>query len=621
MAIYPDEIVQQLKAHADISQVIQRFIPLKRSGTGRFLGKCPFHDDRSPSMNVNPQMGIFKCFACGAGGDVFKFVMDHEKIDFKSAIELVAQETGFPLPSLEGQPDAAHNEERALVKTLNELACNWFQGQLQQSQSSLEYLAKRGITDATRERFRFGYAPESREGFIAFAARQGFSPRQVVQAGLATERENGGISDKFRGRLMVPIQNLSGVVVGFGGRILDPQSQAPKYMNSPETALYTKSDILFGLNHSRHAIAKSESVVLVEGYFDLISLFQAGIENVVAASGTALTEQHSRILARYAKTAYLVFDGDAAGKKATRRSLEVLLPHSLAARVLLFGNSADLKVDPDSFIREKGPDAFRQLLGQAPDWLHWLATESPLNTTEERAVFVGQAKSLVAAILDPELREQYLRLLQERFSVSRNLYNATPIKVRKEKRVQAAVPEEEQAPPRPHVPWQSLHGAELRFVTLVIRHNSLWAAALRLFEPAQLESGLLAELLDYAYGLYEETQNISLPILHSKLPPVLQELLEGLPDENWADANAQKEFFETLLLLQLRHAERLRRQARDDLETFLFLNTKVRHLTDVIKNFQTGQTTAEQLLPTLLELPKELKNIQSRLQKKSPNSP
>ena len=332
MPFYPNEVIQQLKAQADISLVIQQFIPLKKSGNGRFVGMCPFHDDHSPSMSVNPTLGIYKCFACGAGGDVFKFVQEHEKIDFNGAVEWVANFVGFPLPNFASKESAEVTEERAMVRKLNELACEWFEQQLALSPKALEYLAKRNISESTRREFHIGYAPDGREGFIGYAARNGFSPRDCVKAGLATEKKNGGIADKFRDRLMIAIQNQSGIVVAFGGRDLAPKQEGferPKYMNSPDTALYNKSDILFGLNHSRASIAKENAVIIVEGYFDLISLYQGGVTNVVAASGTALTETHASILSRYAKTAYLVFDGDAAGRKATLRSLEIVLPGTI----------------------------------------------------------------------------------------------------------------------------------------------------------------------------------------------------------------------------------------------------------------------------------------------------
>ena len=185
MAFYSNEIIQQLKAHADIALVIENFVPLKRSGNGRYLGVCPFHDDRSPSMNVNPSLGIYKCFACGAGGDVFKFVQEHEKMDFKGAVEWVANFTGFALPQLGGPEDSEKTEERAMVRRLNELACEWFEQQLALSPKALQYLASRHITDATRKQFHIGYAPEGREGFIGYAVKNGFSPLDCVKAGLA----------------------------------------------------------------------------------------------------------------------------------------------------------------------------------------------------------------------------------------------------------------------------------------------------------------------------------------------------------------------------------------------------------------------------------------------------
>jgi DNA primase len=246
MAFYSDEILQQLKAHADISVIIQRFVPLKKSGAGRYVGRCPFHDDHSPSMSVNPQLGIYKCFACGAAGDVFKFVMEHEKLDFKAAVEWVANDSGFALPALGAPEKQEVLEERAMVRTLNELACTWFEDNLRQSETAVTYLAGRGVNEETRRLFRIGYAPEGREGFLSFAARKGFSPKDLVTAGLAVERDTGGIADKFRGRLMFAIQNLTGAVVAFGGRILDPNSKAPKYLNSPDTTFTPKAIFSMG---------------------------------------------------------------------------------------------------------------------------------------------------------------------------------------------------------------------------------------------------------------------------------------------------------------------------------------------------------------------------------------
>ena len=232
MPFYPNEVIQQLKSEADITAVIEQFLPLKRSGNGRYVGVCPFHDDHSPSMYVNPTLGIYKCFACGAGGDVFKFVQEHEKIDFNAAVKWVAYFCSFELPNV-GNPERAEiTEERELVRKLNELACEWFEEQLTRSPKALQYLNSRHISEPTRKQFHIGYAPDGREGFVGYAAKKGFSPKECVKAGLAVEKENGGISDKFRDRLMIAIQNISGVVVAFGGRDLSGKSPA-KHMNSP----------------------------------------------------------------------------------------------------------------------------------------------------------------------------------------------------------------------------------------------------------------------------------------------------------------------------------------------------------------------------------------------------
>ena len=410
MPFYPNEVIQQLKAQADISLVIQQFLPLKRSGTNRYVGVCPFHDDHSPSMTVNPTIGIYKCFACGAGGDVFKFVQEHEKIDFNGAVEWVANFVGFDLPKFTSKENAEVTEERAMIRKLNELACEWFEQQLTLSPKALEYLAKRNVSEKTRKEFHIGYAPNGREGFIGYAAKNGFSPRDCVKAGLATEKKNGGIDDKFRDRLMIAIQNQSGIVVAFGGRDLAPKQEGferPKYMNSPETPLYNKSEILFGLNHSRTAIAKENAVIIVEGYFDLISLYQGGVQNVVAASGTALTDIHASILARYAKTAYLVFDGDSAGRNATVRSLQIVLPKGIVPRVFALARPDGTKIDPDNFVNEQGADAFREQLQHAEDWLSYLASTTDLQSIEKRAKFITYVKSLVKSIQDRELQNQY----------------------------------------------------------------------------------------------------------------------------------------------------------------------------------------------------------------------
>ena len=574
MAFYSNEIIQQLKAHADIALVIENFVPLKRSGNGRYLGVCPFHDDRSPSMNVNPSLGIYKCFACGAGGDVFKFVQEHEKMDFKGAVEWVANFTGFALPQLGAPEDSEKTEERAMVRRLNELACEWFEQQLALSPKALQYLASRHITDATRKQFHIGYAPEGREGFIGYAVKNGFSPLDCVKAGLAVEKENGGISDKFRDRLMIAIQNLSGVIVAFGGRDLSENKdfKRAKYMNSPESALYHKSDILFGLHQSRQSIAKENAVIIVEGYFDMISLYQGGVTNVVAASGTALTETHASILARYANTAYLVFDGDAAGQKATLRSLEIVLPKGIAPRVFALSRPDGTKIDPDNFVNERGADAFRAALRESEDWLSYLARQHDMQSPEERARFVTYTKSLVKSITDRELQNQYVKLIAERFNTSRSLAQVKSLKPQKgfeERRPMAAnaapgapevIPQLEQAAT---LDWASIPPMEIRFANLVLRNPTLMDRALEYFDMdwaasgvRMFESPVVEEFVNSAIALYAETGAVSPQLMYENVSPTLRLFLEGLPEEKWKTPQEIIEFYQTLTVFSTKLCDR-----------------------------------------------------------------
>ena len=634
MPFYPNEVIQQLKSQADISLVIQQFLPLKRTGTNRYVGVCPFHDDHSPSMTVNPSLGIYKCFACNAGGDVFKFVQEHEKIDFNGAVEWVANFVGFDLPKFTSKENAEVTEERAMVRKLNELACEWFEQQLPLSKKALEYLNKRNISEKTRKEFHIGYAPDGREGFIGYAAKNGFSPRDCVKAGLATEKKNGGIADKFRDRLMIAIQNQSGIVVAFGGRDLAPKQEGferPKYMNSPDTALYNKSEILFGLNHSRAAISKENAVIIVEGYFDLMSLYQGGVQNVVAASGTALTEIHASILARYAKTAYLVFDGDAAGQKATMRSLEIVLPKGINPRIFALSRPDGTKIDPDNFVNEQGADAFREELKHADDWLSYLARKTDLQSIESRARFVTYAKSIVKSIQDSELRNQYLKLIAERFDTSRSLDGIQSIRPQKAPKVSVPQPQPDpefaeygEMPAAPQeaesVPWNVLAQVETRFANLLVKNPTLLDRACEYFDMELaatgiqfFESSLVDEFVMTVIAFYSETGTFSPQSLYEQLSPLQQQFMEGLPDEAWTPPKEIYEFYETLLVLTSRLCDRFRKtidlSTNEGVQKRISLNTFVQNMQKLENQYRNGAVSIDNLADQLIKSKKPLIQI------------
>ena len=625
MPFYPNEVIQQLKAQADISLVIQQFLPLKRSGTNRYVGVCPFHDDHSPSMTVNPTIGIYKCFACGAGGDVFKFVQEHEKIDFNGAVEWVANFVGFDLPKFTSKENAEVTEERAMIRKLNELACEWFEQQLTLSPKALEYLAKRNVSEKTRKEFHIGYAPNGREGFIGYAAKNGFSPRDCVKAGLATEKKNGGIDDKFRDRLMIAIQNQSGIVVAFGGRDLAPKQEGferPKYMNSPETPLYNKSEILFGLNHSRTAIAKENAVIIVEGYFDLISLYQGGVQNVVAASGTALTDIHASILARYAKTAYLVFDGDSAGRNATVRSLQIVLPKGIVPRVFALARPDGTKIDPDNFVNEQGADAFREQLQHAEDWLSYLASTTDLQSIEKRAKFITYVKSLVKSIQDRELQNQYLKLIAERFDTTRSLEGIQEIRPQRAKTPAPQqqpdpefaeygdAPQQSAEPER--VPWEILSPLEIRFANLLVSNPTLMDRACEYFDVELaasgiqfFESGLIEEFVNTIIASYSETGYFSPQTLYEQLPPLLQQFMENLPEESWTPPKEIIELYESLMVLTFRLCDRFRKTISLDtpegVQKRISLNTFIQNMEKLDRQYKEGKLSIDMLADQLIK--------------------
>ena len=576
-------------------------------------------------MTVNPTIGIYKCFACGAGGDVFKFVQEHEKIDFHGAVEWVANFVGFDLPKFTSKENAEVTEERAMIRKLNELACEWFEQQLTLSPKALEYLAKRNVSEKTRKEFHIGYAPNGREGFIGYAAKNGFSPRDCVKAGLATEKKNGGIDDKFRDRLMIAIQNQSGIVVAFGGRDLAPKQEGferPKYMNSPETPLYNKSEILFGLNHSRTAIAKENAVIIVEGYFDLISLYQGGVQNVVAASGTALTDIHASILARYAKTAYLVFDGDSAGRNATVRSLQIVLPKGIVPRVFALARPDGTKIDPDNFVNEQGADAFREQLQHAEDWLSYLASTTDLQSIEKRATFITYVKSLVKSIQDRELQNQYLKLIAERFDTTRSLEGIQEIRPQ---RAKTPAPQQQPDPefaeygdaPQlsaepERVPWEILSPLEIRFANLLVSNPTLMDRACEYFDVELaasgiqfFESGLIEEFVNTIIASYSETGYFSPQTLYEQLPPLLQQFMENLPEESWTPPKEIMELYESLMVLTFRLCDRFRKTISLDtpegVQKRISLNTFIQNMEKLDRQYKEGKLSIDMLADQLIK--------------------
>jgi DNA primase len=362
--------LEQVRAASDIVDVIGACVPLKRAGAN-FVALCPFHKEKSPSFNVNPQKQIFHCFGCHKGGDVFAFVRDYENIDFPDAVRRLAERARIPLEtdSQGGQPETRHLKDQ-LLQIHEQITQRWqtFLASDAAGQVARDYLARRGVGQAAIELFRLGCAPEAWDDTVNWGKSKHFEPALLEQAGLILRKEGSDhYYDRFRGRLIFPICDEQGRVIGFSGRVLSGDEKTAKYVNSPESPIFTKGKVMFGLDKSKRALLDKRCAIICEGQLDLIACYTAGVTNVVAPQGTALTADHARILKRYAEEVVLCFDSDTAGQNAAVRSLDSLLAAGLAIRVA----TLPAKYDPDSYVKEFGGPAFGQLIEKAPEFFDY----------------------------------------------------------------------------------------------------------------------------------------------------------------------------------------------------------------------------------------------------------
>jgi DNA primase len=391
------DFIEHLKSAVDIVRVIGDYVKLRRVGSGpRYVGLCPFHVEKTPSFSVHAQHQFYKCFGCGAGGDVIKFVMEVERLSFWEAVTWLAERNGIPLPK---RPEHADEDSRrrGALHEMHELAVQLFRETLlaPQGQEVRAYLARRGVSAQTSEEFSLGLSDRSGQQLVRAFERRGFSHEDMEASGLVLRRQDGsGLFDRFRGRLMFPIHSESGKVIAFGGRAL-AEGDEPKYLNSSETPIYYKSAVLYNLNRARKAISQHGFTVLVEGYMDVIGVFAAGVENVVASCGTALTPLQVRAMKRHAPAVVINFDPDSAGMRATEEKAQVLLEEGVRLKVLQLTGG----LDPDEFIQRHGAQAYSDTLRDASTYYHWLADRArsrfDLRTPEGR---VGAFQFLLPAI-------------------------------------------------------------------------------------------------------------------------------------------------------------------------------------------------------------------------------
>ena len=358
------ETIEKVLDAARIDEVVGDFVDLKKRGTS-LIGNCPFHNEKTPSFHVSVAKGIYKCFGCGAGGDSLKFVMELEKYSYPEAIRYLADKYSIPVEEVERSPaQLAAQDKRESLYVLSNWASKYFKDQLWKTESgqgvALSYFKERGYREDIIEKFDLGYSPDQWTALVDTAVENGFHKDYLKEVGLAIERDDASLYDRFRGRVIFPIHNLTGRVIGFGGRTLKTDKHIPKYVNSPESEIYHKSDVLYGLHFAKKAIKDHDVCFLVEGYADVLSMHQAGLENVVSSSGTSLTSGQIRLISRFTTNVVILYDGDAAGIKASLRGTDMLLQEGLNVKVLLFPDGND----PDSYVQTFGSTAFKEYVSK-----------------------------------------------------------------------------------------------------------------------------------------------------------------------------------------------------------------------------------------------------------------
>jgi DNA primase len=439
MGTIPSQNIEQIAAANDIVEVIGSYFPLKRAGT-TFKALCPFHQEKTPSFTVSPSRQTFHCFGCGAGGSVFRFVMDYEHLDFPSAVRKLAARAGVPVieerSAVGGDDDRQHETRRALLQLHGE-AAEWFHENLVKAKigaPAREYLKGRGIDLRIAKDWQIGFAPLSWDAFLKWALDRGYQQRLLLESGLITRRDESGGEDRgydrFRNRIMFPIHNDVGEVIAFSGRILEKETEAAKYVNSPETPLFRKGRVLFGLHKTKRGLIQADCAIVCEGQLDLITLFEAGITNVVAPQGTAFTENQARILKRFVSEVVLCFDADTAGQKAAERSLDALLQNDLLVRIV----EMPAHEDPDSFVRKEGAEAFEKLISGSREffefWVEREAQNTDLNSLRDRVQLARRLGETINRVRDAQMRNEIALRVASRLGVPasefRSMLQASP---------------------------------------------------------------------------------------------------------------------------------------------------------------------------------------------------
>jgi len=437
----PESFLEQLRSRCEIEDIVSEYVTLRRRGKS-LVGLCPFHSEKTPSFTLFPETQSFYCFGCGAGGDVITFIRNIENLDYIDAVKFLADKFGLEIPE-DKTSEGDYKEFRKQVYEINRLAANYYYKCLlsEEGKEALEYIKKRKLKASTVKSYGLGFAPNSWTGLIDYLVGQGYDKEFIKKAGLCAKSSKGGYYDYFRNRIMFPIIDVRGNVIGFGGRVMDDSQ--PKYLNSPDTPIFKKSLNLFSLNNAK---GSGDVLILCEGYMDVISLYQAGFKNAVATLGTALTPEQARLISRYAKEVVISYDSDEAGRKATTRAIKVLNETGIKVRVLTMGDAKD----PDEYIKKYGRDKFALLINASENHIEYklsaLRANYNFDLPEDKVAYLKEAASVIAELESLIEREIYAGQIAKELDTSKEAILAEVKKIKRieiKKKMKADIREEE----------------------------------------------------------------------------------------------------------------------------------------------------------------------------------
>ncbi len=571
----PQSFLEELQARTDIVDLVSSYVTLTKKGN-RYWGLCPFHSEKTPSFSVVPDKQMCYCFGCHKGGGAVNFIMEMESVGFVDAVAILAQRAGMEVPNAGEGQDTRKKRERLL--TLNKEAARYFHGNLTTTQAgnAVAYLQRRGLSRRTVTNFGMGYAFDSWDGLIRAMQEKGYSKGELLEVGLAVESRKGGIYDRFRGRVIFPIIDVRGNVIGFGGRVLDDST--PKYLNSPDTLIYNKSKNLFALNLAKRS--KAGRLILTEGYMDTIALHQAGFDCAVASLGTALTEDHARLIARYVQEVIIAYDGDQAGVKAAQRAITILNRTGIQVRVLQMTGAKD----PDEFIRKYGADAFRKLLDGSENQMEYrlmqLRNQFNLEDPGQRVLYLQKAAAMIARLSSPVEREVYGGRAAEIAGVERDTMleeirrqcGKQNWKQKKQLERKALTPALESQPKERELRYEDVRSAKAEegIVQLVLLDPTLFEQIHGL-EPEDFSVPLLGRVYQEARRQWRETGAVHMTVLAQTLTAAEMSWLTGILQKPQALGTAEQAIADYSNLI---HRQRMKREITEDGDILSLRNRK-----------------------------------------------